>query len=118
VKDKVSMEQVRVTAINRLEEALGIMPQDSKMHALLATLYSSQDKSKAVSQIQTALALSPKDAGVLSNAAIVYEAMGNRREAIRYAHESLQNGNTLNDLQVQAGLQGVLSDQSFHSREK
>jgi serine/threonine protein kinase/tetratricopeptide (TPR) repeat protein len=113
LKDKVNMEQVRSSAIERLEKAVAVTPQDSQLHSLLATLYAAQDRNKAISQIQTALALGPKDAGVLSDAAVAYEAMGNRKEAIRYAQDSLKNGNKLKGLQAQAGLQGVLSDPNF-----
>ncbi len=118
LKDKASMEQVRPTTIERLEQAVTLTPQNSELHSLLATLYAVQDKDKAVSQIRTALALNPKDSGVLSNAAIMYEAMGNRQEAIRYALESMKNGSSLKNLQNQAGLQGVLSDPSFRPQGK
>ena len=112
------MEQVRPAAIERLEKVVAVTPQHSQLHSLLATLYAAHDRDKAISQIQTALALSPKDSDVLSNVAIAYEAMGNRREAIRYALDSLKNGAKLAELQAQAGLQGVLSDPNFRAPGK
>jgi len=88
------------------------------MHSMLATLYATQDKEKAISQLHTALALSPKDSDVLSDAAITFAALGDRKEALRYAHGSLEHGGTLVDLQSQAGLQQILEDPSFRPRGK
>jgi eukaryotic-like serine/threonine-protein kinase len=118
LKEKANMEQVRPSAIERLEKAIAVTPQDSELHSILATLYAAHDRDKAISQIQTALALSPKDSGVLSDVAVAYEVMGNRKEAIRYAQDSLRNGGKLTELQPQAGLQGVLSDPNFHAPGK
>ena len=118
LKDAVNLESVRAQTIERLQQAVATTPQDAHMHSVLATLYATHDKEKAISQLHTALALSPKDPDVLSDAAVTYEALGDRRQAVRYAHDSLEHGGLLTDLQAQAGLQGVLEDPSFRPRGK
>jgi eukaryotic-like serine/threonine-protein kinase len=118
LKDDVNLEPVRAKTIERLEQAVATTPQDAHMHSMLATLYATQDKEKAISQLHTALALSPKDSDVLSDAAITFAALGDRKEALRYAHGSLEHGGTLVDLQSQAGLQQILEDPSFRPRGK
>ncbi|HEY2823319.1 MAG TPA: protein kinase [Candidatus Acidoferrum sp.] len=118
LKDETNIEQARLKTIERLEQAVVTTPQDAHMHSMLATLYATQDKEKAISQLHTALALSPKDPNVLSDAAVTVEALGDRKQAIRYAHESIDHGGLLTELQAQARLQGVLEDPSFHPRGK
>lgn len=118
LKDDDNLGQVRAKTIERLEQAVAATPQDAHMHSMLATLYATQDKEKAVSQLHTALALSPKDSDVLADAAVTHAALGDRKEAVRYAHDSLEHGGTLVDLQAQAGLQDVLEDPSFRPRGK
>ncbi|HEX4379799.1 MAG TPA: protein kinase [Candidatus Acidoferrum sp.] len=116
LNDETNLEAVRAKAIERLEQAIATTPQDAHMHSMLATLYATHDQGKALSHLHTALALNPKDSNVLSDAAVTFEAVGDRKQAVRYAHDSLDHGASLMDLQAQAVLQGVLKDPSFHPR--
>jgi eukaryotic-like serine/threonine-protein kinase len=118
LNDETNTEMARVKTIERLEQAVATIPQDAHMHSMLATLYATQDKEKAISQLHTALALNPKDPNVLSDAAVTVETLGDRRQAVRYAHDSLDHGGSLTDLQAQARLRGVLEDPSFRPRGK
>ncbi|HUE42191.1 MAG TPA: tetratricopeptide repeat protein, partial [Candidatus Sulfotelmatobacter sp.] len=116
LKDESNIEQTRVKTIEMLEPAVATTPQDGHMHSMLATLYAGHDKEKAISQIHTALAMSPKDTDVLADAAITFETLGDRKQAIHYAHESMEQGATLSGLQAQEPLQVVLADPNFRPR--
>jgi serine/threonine-protein kinase len=118
LKDETNTEPTRAKTIERLEQAIAATPQDAKMHAVLATLYASQDKEKAISQLHTALALSPKDPDVLESAAVTFETIGDRKQAIRYAHDSLDHNGTLANLQTEPRLEDLLLDPTFRPRGK
>jgi hypothetical protein len=64
------------------------------------------------------LALEPKNGDVLSDVAVTYDALGDRKHALQYARESLASGMTLSNLHDQPGLQGVLADPGFRSSGK
>jgi serine/threonine-protein kinase len=114
--DEAGLEETRTNAIKRMEQALAVTPKNADLHSTLATLYAPHEKEKATAAIQTALALRPRDASVLFDAAVTFASLGDRKQAIRYAHESINQGSSLEGLQLQARLQDVLTDPSFHPR--
>jgi eukaryotic-like serine/threonine-protein kinase len=116
--DPVEIERIRVETIKRVEASLEIQPGDPKLHSELAALYAPTDRQKALSQIRTALALSSTDPDVLSDAAVAFEIMGDRKQAIHYSEDSLVHGDSLKDLQDHASLKELLKDPSFRPRGK
>jgi serine/threonine protein kinase/tetratricopeptide (TPR) repeat protein len=118
LNDPGKIQVSREAAIQRIEQALSVAPQDSRAHAMLGTLYGEGDRDKAISHIQTALRLEPKDADILADAAVTYDQLGERKRAIEYASASLANGSDIKDLQAQPGLQSMLADPSFRPRGK
>jgi serine/threonine protein kinase/tetratricopeptide (TPR) repeat protein len=118
LKDEANIGQVREKAIGLLEQTIAVTPQNAKANSVLSTLYGNNNREKALSHIRTALALEPDNADVLSDVAITYDALGDRKHAIQYARASLAHGDSLSDLQAQAGLQSVLSDPGFRSNGK
>jgi Tfp pilus assembly protein PilF len=105
-----------VATIQRIEQALSVAPQDSRAHAMLSTLYGDADRDKAVAHIRTALTLDPKDPDILADAAVTYDALGDRKRAIEYASASMTNGSEVRDLQAQPALQSLLADPNFRPR--
>jgi hypothetical protein len=55
---------------------------------------------------------------VLENVAEAYDNLKEHSLAIRYAHESVQNGFSMVDLQTRPALQSALADPSFHNSGK
>jgi tetratricopeptide (TPR) repeat protein len=118
LKDETGLEESRLKTIEAIERAIAVTPQEGHLHSMLSTLYASRDKQKALSQIRTALALNPRDSDVLLDAAETYAIVGDRKQAIRYAHESMDHGYTLAELQAEEPLQDVLTDPSFRPQGK
>jgi tetratricopeptide (TPR) repeat protein len=111
--DKASAARQRELQI--LEASAPLHPQDAQLISEMATLYAdNHEREKALSGMQKALALAPADAGVLLNAAVMEETLGNRSEAIRYAQESIAKGNTIDDVKRNFALQGIVTDPRFH----
>jgi serine/threonine protein kinase/tetratricopeptide (TPR) repeat protein len=118
LKNDTDIGPVRDKTIDRLEQALAVTPQNAQAHSMLSTLYARDNPEKALSQVRTALALEPKNGDVLSDVAVTYDALGDRKHALQYARESLASGMTLSNLHDQPGLQGVLADPGFRSSGK
>jgi serine/threonine protein kinase/Flp pilus assembly protein TadD/TolB-like protein len=119
LKDEANIPATREKAQTAIEQALAVTPQNAKAHSLLGTYYAEENlKEKALSQAHTALALEPKNPDVLSDVAEMYEIIGDRKQAIAYARDSLANGNALSDLESQPGLQGALADPNFRASGK
>ncbi len=119
LKDDANIVPVRAKTVSLLEQYVAVNSQNAKVHALLSTFYTQGDlREKALAHIRSALALEPKNADVLANVAETYELLGDRKRALQYARESLDSGNTLNDLERQPGLQSVLADPSFRRSGK
>ena len=116
LNDANKIQASRVATIQRIEQALSVAPQDSRAHAMLSTLYGDSDREKAIAHIRTALTLDPKDADILADAAVTYDALGDRKRAIEYASASMANGSDLRDLQAQPALQKMLADPSFRPK--
>lgn len=117
--DDARASEARKKTIALLQSFLKSHPQDAPSHSTLATYYAGEnEKQLALREVETALALAPKDGSVLADVADTYETLGERAKAIEYAEKSLQNGDTLDDLQVRPNMQNVLSDPKFHAEVK
>jgi eukaryotic-like serine/threonine-protein kinase len=116
-KDKAANAAERTMSL--LEALVQTKPQDPEIQSALGMLYAEQKKpDKAVPHIEAALALGAKDNRVLGDAGEAYESMGNRTLALRYLHESLKAGETLDGLRTRPGLQTILNDPSFRANGK
>jgi len=105
----------RTRELQILEASSPLHPQDAQLISEMATLYAdNHQREKAIGGMQKALALAPLDANVLLNAAVIQETLGNRNQAIRYAEESIANGNTIDDVKRNFALQRIVTDPKFH----
>jgi len=101
-----------------LRYAGAVTPQEAHLHSVLATLYAVRNKEQALSQIRTALGLNSSDPDVLSDAAITFDTLGDRKQAIQYARKSMEHGDSLADLRADVRLQDLLADPSFRPNGK
>jgi serine/threonine-protein kinase len=114
---KAAAARERMLAL--LEPYVKMKPQDAEAQASLASLYSKKgDREKASIRIQAALAMAPENPGVLENAAVVYEAIGDHAKAVQHAEKCMQKGTTLADLQNDPDLQKTLGDPKFQTLGK
>ncbi len=82
-------------------------------------LYASQkQQGKALLALQNALALAPTDTQILSDAAEMYERLGDRDKALKYAGMSLGKGYPLQQLKDNPAMQGLLADSNFRAPGK
>jgi eukaryotic-like serine/threonine-protein kinase len=118
LKDDRNADEARQKTIARLEQAIAVTPQEAHLHSVLASLYAVRNKDQALSQIHTALGLKSSDPDVLSDAAITFEILGDRKQAIQYARKSMEHGSSLEDLRAEVRLQDLLADPSFRPTGK
>ena len=112
-------QSARASTKKLLTEYVAQHPQDAKALADLASFFAEDHlRDRAVAEINGALALAPKDSEVLLYAAEVYNDLGDRPRALGYAHESLKNGGTMNDLHNRFALRSLASDASFQDLGK
>ena len=119
LKDDSKAETARRRTEQLAEQVVAAKPQDTMAHSILAMLYA-MDKldEKSQAHIQTALALAPEDANVLSNVGAAYELMGNRQQALKYIHKSLQKGYPLDQIINDPTLQALVADPKFRTGSK
>jgi eukaryotic-like serine/threonine-protein kinase len=97
-----------------LEPLAKTQPGDANLQSVLAVLYAAQkQKAKALLALQNALALAPADTQVLSDAAEMYERLGDRDKALKYAEMTLGKGYPLQQLKDNPAMQGLLADANF-----
>jgi serine/threonine-protein kinase len=119
LKDNEKMRPARAKTLALLEQYAALNSQEAGVQSMLSTYYAEdQLRDKALASVKTALRLAPKDPWVLADIAETYDRLGERRRAIYYAQESLQNGYTLSDLQRRPALLGLLADANFPPRGK
>jgi len=119
MNQKDQAHAARVMATKLLVEYVAQHPQDAGAVADLASFYAEDHlRDKALAEINGALTLAPKDSDVLLYAAEVYEQFGDRTRALQYAHESLKNGGTMDDIRGHFGLRELSSDASFQGPSK
>jgi serine/threonine protein kinase/tetratricopeptide (TPR) repeat protein len=114
VGDVENAKRARIRAIELLQRAVGLNPQDAEAEATLAALLAKNGmKAKALEGITLSLTLSPHDGYVLSEAADTYELLGNRMLAITCLRLALKYGVPLDQFKADPEVQGVLSDPAF-----
>jgi serine/threonine protein kinase/tetratricopeptide (TPR) repeat protein len=112
-------EGTRERMLPLLEQQVKLQPQDADAQAYLASTYAKKGmREKALVRLQAALALAPESPGVLENAGVVYENLGDHEQAVKYIEKSMQKGNALDDLKNDPDLQKVLSDPKFQTLGK
>jgi len=108
----------RKKTIEILERAVKMNPQFSLGQATLAALYAKNGlREKALECIHISLALPQRNQYVLSQVADAYELLGNRKEAVRYLEEALEQGLSKGQLNEDPEIQGVLRDPDFRTRK-
>jgi serine/threonine-protein kinase len=119
LKDQTKADAAQERALQLVEREVKLKPQDGLVQAVLASIYAKKEvRDKARSRLQTALALSPDDPDVLEYAAATYEKLGDRSQAIEFAHKALKKGYSLARLQNDPDMQSLLSDPNFHPNGK
>ena len=118
-KQYAKAEAARRKTEQLAEQVAALTPQDAMAQSTLAILYAS-DKfdEKAAAKIQTSLALAPDDPNVLSNVGAAYELMGKRLQALKYIDKSLRKGYSLEDINSDPDLQGLIADPRFKPLSK
>jgi len=106
--------EARGHAVELLEEAIKLDPQNAEAQAYLAALYAKDGmRDQATAAIHISLALSPKNQYALAQVAAAYELLGDRKAAIRYLEEALTNGLDRGQLREDPEIQSVLADPNF-----
>jgi serine/threonine-protein kinase len=109
--DEQNVTTVRQKVLASLEPYVASHAQDAQAAARLGTLEAAiGQREKALRYADAALTLAPKDSYVLAEAAETYDRLGDRKKALDYAHQSLQNGYTLADLEGRPGMQDLAAD--------
>jgi tetratricopeptide (TPR) repeat protein len=112
--DEQNVRSVRDKTLAMLESLASTHSQDAQAESRLSSLEAeSKQREKSLRHAEAALALAPKDSGVLADLAETYDNLGDRKQALKYVHESLENGSTLAELQSRPGLQQLLADPHF-----
>ena len=111
-KDRAATAMDKELAL--LEPLAKNQPGDASLQSALAVLYAAQkQKEKALLALQNALALGPADTQILSDAAEMYERLGDRDKALKYAETTLGKGYPLQQLKDNPAMQGLLADSNF-----
>ncbi len=104
----------RRQALVLLEQAIRRNPKDADAQATIAAIYAKDGLGeKAVEHLQISLALSPNSQYVLSEAADVYELLGNRPLARDYLVQAIAHGMKPEELNGDPEIRGVLTDPVF-----
>jgi tetratricopeptide (TPR) repeat protein len=104
----------RRRAVELLEEALKIEPDNPSLLAPLADSYAAlADGEKARRLIARALMLAPSDRDVLNNAASVYETLGDRRAALDTVGALLRAGTDPRDFENSKTFAALVKDPGY-----
>jgi eukaryotic-like serine/threonine-protein kinase len=107
-------DDARTHAIERLEEAVGTNKENAEARATLAALYAKNGlETKATDILKQLVASQPRNQDVLCQIAEAYEAMGERKNAVRYLQLAVNNGLGKSELNEDLELQGIISDANF-----
>lgn len=119
LKDEQNTRSVREKTLALLQAYVSSHSQEAAAESRLSTLEAeSGQRESSLRHAEAALALAPKDANVLADLAATYEVLGDRTEALKIVHQSLQNGYTFAGLQSQPDLQKLLADPHFSAGAK
>ena len=117
--DKEKARAARRKTIELLERTIKLNPKNGQNQATLAALYAKEGlEEKSIDSIHISLALSENDPYILGQVAEAYEALGKRKEAIKYLELALSKGLTRQELNGNFVIQAVLSDPGFKPPDK
>jgi serine/threonine-protein kinase len=103
----------RAIALGQRQSAVN--PSDAALRASLAGYYAGLGrKNEALGAIRHAVRLSPSNVNVLLRAAVTYELVGMREEALRAAGASLRGGSSPDQISRHPGLQALRADPRYH----
>jgi serine/threonine-protein kinase len=119
LNDNKEMRLARAKVLSILEQYVLVNSRDAQAQSMLGMLYA-EDKlrEKALVHADAAHTLAPNDPSILANMAETYDDLGDRRQAIHYAQQSLGSGYTLIDLEQRPALHDLLKDANFGPRKK
>jgi len=119
LKDDQSALAARTKVVTLLGQYAVVNARDARAQSMLSMLFAEDHvREKAISHAKAALALAPHDPWILSDIAETYEDLGDRKVAVQYAVQSLQNGYSVVDLQRQPALHALLEDPAFRAHAK
>jgi len=111
------MEDVAVDAYNQAvalrEEELKIRPRDAKLRAEIASWSTLTDKKRARREIGEALRLNSRDNRVQALAAVVYEQLDRRSQAIAAVEKALALGYSLEEIRSWPPLEKLRQDARY-----
>jgi tetratricopeptide (TPR) repeat protein len=117
--EKSLAQDARVHTLELLTAYVAQHADEATPLANLACFYAEDhQREKALAELNGALALAPKDSEVLLRAAEVYKDLGDRKRALEYIREGLNNGATPDDVRGRYGLGELMSDASFQGTGK
>ena len=117
LKDDKQVRLAREKALPLLEQYAAMNPGEAAVESMLSMLYAeNKQREKALAHARAALALAPKDPSILADVAETYDDLGERRRAVQFLEQSLENGYTLHDLQQRPVLGALLADPAFRPR--
>lgn len=97
-----------------LEETAKLRGDDPAIQIELAILYSKKkNHDEALRHMNAAVLRAPSDPRILADSGEVYENLGDRARALAQVKKALAKGWTLEKLQENPGLRGVISDPRF-----
>lgn len=112
--DETRAHAARNKAIELAERAVLLNSQDADAQATLAALLALEHrKLESLVKIRTALALAPQSQSVLAEAADAYEALGDKRKAVKCLQLALHNGYPRNGLSADPELDQIARDPAF-----
>jgi len=111
LKDDQQMRAARSKTLPLVEQYAAANPGDASAQSMLSMLYA-EDKlhDKALARAKSAVALSPNDPSILADIAETYLDLGDRRRALQFASQSVENGYTRSHLQQRPALLPLLDD--------
>ena len=119
LKDDENALRARTRVVSLLGQYASVNAHDARAQSMLSMLFAEDHlRENAISHAKAALALAPQDPWILSDIAETYEDLGDRKVAIQYAVQSLQNGYSVVDLQRQPTLHALLDDPAFRAQVK
>ena len=100
-------------AIELTEKESTVNPGDGRSRARIASWRVFMDKTRALEEIRAALQLSPRDGLVQSRAALVYEDLGLREEALAAVKSAIELGHPVVEIQNCPTLKGLRQDPRY-----
>src|SRR5215470_13536458 len=111
LQDQPQLRAARARTLRLLEQYAAVNPNDAPSQSMLSMLYAEDKRrDKALARARSALSLAPHDPSILADIAETHLDLGDRRRAVQFAHQSLENGYTLSDLRERPGLGPLLAD--------